>query len=88
MVCFRTFLSAANWLEDYRAAMDLEPASPLPVILVGTKSDVENISVARADIRYWVRENSLLAFYEVSARDNTNVDIAVNNLLRHIVTQQ
>ena len=57
----------------------------LPVVLVGNKSDVENITVARQEYASWVEDNNMLAFYQVSARDNTNVDTAVKVLVDHVL---
>ena len=82
-----TFLSAAAWLADYVAAMELgeEAGGVLPVVLVGNKADVENVNVADQEYVTWVEDNKMLAFYQVSARDNTNVDAAVKVLIDHIL---
>ena len=85
-----TFLSAAAWLSDYSTAMELVGegeggAGVLPIVLVGNKSDVENITAARLEFASWVEDNNMLAFYQVSARDNTNVDTAVKVLVDHVL---
>ena len=85
-----TFLSGAAWLEDYVTAMELEEdeeTGALPVILLGNKADVDNVNAVdeTESYRQWVTENKVLAFYEVSARDNTNVDAAVKRLIDHIL---
>ena len=42
-----TFLAAAAWLSDYVTAMELgEDEERVPVVLVGSKADVENVVVA------------------------------------------
>ena len=82
-----TFLSAAAWLTDYLTNMELvgDSETRLPVVLVGNKADVENITVASQEYNAWVDDNNIIAFYETSARDNTNVDIAVKVLVDHIL---
>ena len=82
-----TFLSAAAWLGDYVTTMELGggEGGVLPVVLVGNKADVENISVASQEYVTWVEDNKMLAFYEVSARDDTNVDAAVKVLVDHVL---
>ena len=54
-----------------------------PGLLVGTKSDVDNIGrdVSSQEYEAWAEDNKMLAFYDVSARDNTNVDTAVKVLV-------
>ena len=36
--------------------------------------------------RTWAEDNNVLAFYSVSARSDSNVDMAVHTLLQHIVS--
>ena len=81
-----TFLSGAAWLTDYINAMELGDEPVKPVILVGNKSDVENINIASREYTSWVEDNNILGFYEVSARNDSNVDLAINRLLQHILT--
>ena len=83
-----TFLSGAAWLSDYINAMELGEEPVKPVILVGNKSDVENINIASREYTSWVEDNNILGFYEVSARNDSNVDLAINRLLQHIITSE
>ena len=83
-----TFLSGAAWLTDYINAMELGEEPVKPVILVGNKSDVENINIASREYTSWVEDNNILGFYEVSARNDSNVDLAINRLLQHIITSE
>ena len=66
--------------------MELGDEPVKPVILVGNKSDVENINIASREYSSWVEDNNILGFYEVSARNDSNVDLAINSLLQHILT--
>lgn len=81
-----TFLSGAAWLSDYINAMELGDEAVKPVVLVGNKSDVENINIASREYSSWVEDNNILGFFEVSARNDSNVDLAINSLLHHILT--
>ena len=36
--------------------------------------------------RTWAEDNNVLAFYSVSARSDSNVDMAIHTLLQHIVS--
>merc|ERR1719206_1543394 len=81
-----TFLSAAAWLSDYVAAMELgDDGEVVPVVLVGSKADVESAKVSEQEYVNWVEDNKMLGFFTVSVRDNTNVDKAVKVLVDHIL---
>ena len=75
----QTFLAARAWVADYRAATGhgQEP----PILLLGNKSDLQNVTVNREEYNSFVEEHNLLGFFEVSARDNTNVGVAVRSLV-------
>ena len=81
-----TFLSGAAWLSDYLTAMELGEEPVKPVVLVGNKSDVENINIASKEYANWVEDNNILGFFEVSARNDSNIDLAINRLLQHVLT--
>ena len=76
-------------MSDYVSAMELGDEVPVPVVLVGNKSDVDLEDaghVSRREYDTWVEDNHVVRFYDVSARNNTNVDDAVNGLLHHILS--
>jgi len=80
-----TFLSGLAWLSDYIHSMELDEDNVMPVMLVGNKNDVDSVHVSRKEYDTWVEDNHVLGFYDVSARNNTNIDEAVNCLLSHIL---
>jgi GTPase SAR1 family protein len=77
----QTFLAARAWIADYRAATGQEELGPPPILLLGNKSDLQNVTVNREEYNSFVEEYNLLGFFEVSARDNTNVGVAVRSLV-------
>ena len=52
---------------------------------VGNKSDLQNVTVNREEYNLFVEEQNLLGFFEVSARDNTNVSVAVRSLVDSVL---
>ena len=66
--------------------MELDSNTMMPVVLMGNKSDVDTVHVSRREYDTWVEDNHVIGFYDVSARNNTNIDDAVNSLIRHIIT--
>ena len=89
-----TFLSGLAWLSDYISAMELEEegGEQLPVVLVGNKSDVDSVrrgecgEASRREYETWVEDNNVIGFWDVSARNDSNIDLAINGLLQHILT--
>ena len=50
-----------------------------PIILLGNKCDKENeIKINIDDITYFCQNNNNMPYFETSAKDNINVDIAFN----------
>ena len=86
----QTFLAARAWIEDFLGAPDIvdywgEEGQPAPILLVGNKSDLQNVTVNREEYNLFVEEQNLLGFFEVSARDNTNVSVAVRSLVDSVL---
>ena len=88
-------MSGLAWLSDYTSAMELEEGgggAPMPVVLVGNKSDVDSVrrgeggAASRREYETWVEDNNVIGFWDVSARNDTNIDMAINELLQHILT--
>ena len=50
-----------------------------PFILLGNKCDKENeIKINIDDITYFIQNNNNMPYFETSAKDNINIDIAFN----------
>ena len=82
----QTFLSARAWLDDYLATFeDWTEEETLPVLLLGNKSDLQNVTANREEYNAFVEENNLLGFFEVSARDNTNISVSVRSLVDSVL---
>ena len=86
-------MSGLAWLSDYISAMELEESgAQMPVVLVGNKSDVDSVrrgeggEASRREYETWVEDNNVIGFWDVSARNDTNIDMAINGLLQHILT--
>ena len=83
----QTFLSARAWLDDYLATFeDWTEEERLPVLLLGNKADLQNVTANREEYNAFVEENNLLGFFEVSARDNTNISVSVRSLVDSVLS--
>ena len=85
----QTFLTARAWIDDFLASSDIVDYwgedHPAPILLVGNKSDLQNVTVNREEYNSFVEEQNLLGFFEVSARENTNVSVAVRSLVDSVL---
>ena len=66
----QTFLTARAWIEDFLGAPDIvdywgEEGQPAPILLVGNKSDLQNVTFNREEYNLFVEEQNLLGFFEV-----------------------
>ena len=86
----QTFLTARAWIDDFLASSsDIVDSwgedQPAPILLVGNKSDLQNVTVNREEYTSFVEDQNLLGFFEVSARENTNVSVAVRSLVDSVL---
>ena len=85
----QTFLTARAWIDDFLASSDIVDCwgedQPAPILLVGNKSDLQNVTVNREEYTSFVEDQNLLGFFEVSARENTNVSVAVRSLVDSVL---
>jgi hypothetical protein len=59
---------------------------PIPIILVGTKFDLEDYrEVSREEMQAFVKKHNLNGCIEVSAKTGYNVDEAMNMLIYHML---
>ena len=85
----QTFLTARAWIDDFLTSSDIVDYwgedQPAPILLVGNKSDLQNVTVNREEYNSFVEDQNLLGFFEVSARENTNVSVAVRSLVDSVL---
>ena len=85
----QTFLTARAWIDDFLTSSDIVDYwgedQPAPILLVGNKSDLQNVTVNREEYTSFVEDQNLLGFFEVSARENTNVSVAVRSLVDSVL---
>ena len=84
---WQTFLTARAWIDDFLASADIVDCwgQPAPILLVGNKSDLQNVTANREEYTSFVEDQNLLGFFEVSARENTNVAVAVRSLVDSVL---
>lgn len=80
-----TFDAVAKWREDLNSKVALADGTPIPAILLANKCDVAGVKIDREKLDQYCKENEFLAWFETSAKENTNVDIAMMTLVEKVL---
>jgi small GTP-binding protein len=83
-----TFEAVQKWKNDIDAKVYLPPDDrPIPVVLLANKCDLakEGIVQNPALMEKYCQENNFIGWFETSAKDNVNIDKAVNFLISGVL---
>ena len=80
-----TFDSVLKWLNDVHSKVMLANQDSVPVVLLANKCDMENVKVESRVLSEFCRNNQIVNWFETSAKNNTNIDEAMNFLIDHIL---
>lgn len=69
-----TFDAILKWKSEIDAKVLLPDGSPLPVVLVGNKCDLEKHEVDTTKLDAFCVEHGFITHFETSAKTNTNID--------------
>jgi Ras-related protein Rab-32 len=84
-----TFYSVPKWYDDLLAKVELPDQRPLPVILLANKCDLPVADDVHLDaVMDFVHSKNLVGFFSTSAKDNINIEDAVEALVDHILSSQ
>uniref|UniRef100_A0A914PF87 Uncharacterized protein n=1 Tax=Panagrolaimus davidi TaxID=227884 RepID=A0A914PF87_9BILA len=70
------------WLKFFR---DNETPGEAPVVLIGNKVDIvdeKSRSVSKKELNLWCSRNNIEAYFEVSAKDGTNVEETIEEIAK------
>jgi Ras-related protein Rab-32 len=62
-----------QWLSDLREKVMLHDGTPVPVILLANKCDIQGIHIASDSIAKFCRDNDIAAWFVTSAKENINI---------------
>jgi Ras-related protein Rab-32 len=90
VICFdisrpSTLDNVKKWRDDISEKVVLPDGSPIPMILLANKCDLPDITIDKAKMNRFATQNGFLAWFETSAKNNTNIDTAFNTLIAHII---
>eukprot|EP00794_Sanderia_malayensis_P007096 gene7096-7899_t len=71
----QSFYNLETWKKEFLYYADIKDADHFPFIVVGNKVDLMGRDISRDEAESWCQSN-MLPYYETSAKDATNVDLA------------
>ncbi|KAK2963318.1 putative Ypt/Rab-type GTPase ypt7 [Blattamonas nauphoetae] len=82
-----TLDSVRKWKADIDAKVRLPDAkqTPIPVILLANKCDMVKNSINPAQLDAFCKENSIVKWFETSAKENINVEESCTHLVKTIL---
>ncbi|XP_076164899.1 ras-related protein Rab-38-like [Ptiloglossa arizonensis] len=80
-----TFQSIKKWLSDLREKVTLPDDTNIPVVLLANKCDIPCPVVPIEQIAKFCKENNIGAWYVTSAKENTNIDVAMRYLVENVL---
>ncbi|XP_065883653.1 ras-related protein Rab-32B-like isoform X2 [Dysidea avara] len=80
-----SFESVIKWLHDVNQKVMLANEQPVPVILLANKSDLESVQITDDEVSKFCTDHKFAAWFKTSAKDGTNINEAMNCLVRSIL---
>ncbi|XP_029310697.1 ras-related protein Rab-38 [Cottoperca gobio] len=88
MTRLSTFKAVLKWKGDLDSKVALGNGTPVPAVLLANKSDQRSLCPKLPKLEKFSREYGFVGWYETSAKDNTNIDVAIACLVKSIMTLQ
>lgn len=79
-----SFKNLAMWRKEFLYYADVREKDNFPFILLGNKIDVNERAVSQEEAHRFCREIGGIPYYETSAKDSTNVDVAFNAAVKRL----
>lgn len=79
-----SFKNLAMWRKEFLYYADVREKDNFPFILLGNKIDVNERAVSQEEADHFCREIGGIPYYETSAKDSTNVDVAFNAAVKRL----
>ena len=79
---------AIKWKEEIDAKVLLPNGSPLPVVLLGNKCDLDEAEIDKTQLDKFCEEKRFCGWFDTSAKLNVNIDKASRFLVEKILEHQ
>lgn len=80
----QSFKNLAMWRKEFLYYADVREKDNFPFILLGNKIDVNERAVSQEEAHHFCKEIGGIPYFETSAKDATNVDVAFNAAVKRL----
>ncbi|KAK3597491.1 hypothetical protein CHS0354_041912 [Potamilus streckersoni] len=80
----QSFRNMSMWKKEFLYYADIQDGNNFPFVVLGNKIDVENRAVPCESAKEWCRQNGNCPYFETSAKDSTNVDLAFKAAVKRL----
>lgn len=80
----RSFENLPMWKREFLYYADIQEGSPFPFIILGNKVDMPNREVSDDVARSWCAKQGNLPYFETSAKDSINVELAFTSAVSRL----
>lgn len=79
-----SFRNLSMWRKEFLYYADIQDGANFPFVVLGNKVDVDGRQVTSEDVRSWCTSAGNVPYFETSAKDSTNVDMAFLAAVRRL----
>ncbi|XP_059141820.1 ras-related protein Rab-9A-like [Physella acuta] len=72
----KSFENLLMWKKEFLYYADIQEGSPFPFVIIGNKVDIPERDVSEEVAKSWCSRNGNLPYFETSAKDSVNVELA------------
>jgi len=80
-----TFEAVTKWRDDVNSKVVLADDQQIPFLLLANKCDIPNIQIDREALDQFCKDEGFIGWFEVSAKEDINIDKAMKFLLSKIL---
>lgn len=81
----QSFQNIAMWKKEFLYYADVKDPDNFPFVVLGNKSDLTgDRKISEEDAKVWCNQNGKLPYFETSAKDAVNVDLAFAAAIRRV----
>lgn len=81
----QSFQNITMWRKEFLYYADVKDPEGFPFVVIGNKCDLEaERVVSNNDARQWCQDNGGLPYFDTSAKDARNVDVAFKEAIRKV----
>ncbi|KAK6473587.1 ras-related protein Rab-9B [Huso huso] len=81
----QSFENLGCWKKEFIFYSDVKEPERFPFVILGNKVDKSERQVTTEEAQIWCQENGSYPYFETSAKDDTNVEVAFEEAVRQVL---